>query len=219
MSVGTKPALVDLDADLLEAEALRVGAHADRDEHAVGLDGLGLAADFDADRERAVLLLLVAHGLGALVDLRAELDHLALDDRRAVGIDAGEERGRRLDDREARAELLVDAAELEADDAAADDEQALRDLAQAHRLFGADDSAWSNLNVGISMVDEPVAMTIDFGFDGLFLARRRSSLRRVFGPVTRRGARDELGAVALEQTADAAGELLDDARPSSPASR
>ena len=53
---------------------------------------------------------------------------LLLDDRRHLGIGAGEEAGGRLDDGELAAELQVDRAELEADDAAADDEQALRDL-------------------------------------------------------------------------------------------
>ena len=89
------------------------------------------AAHVDLDGERAVGVLLVAHRLGVLEDLGAVLHELLLDDRGALRIDAGEQRGRRLDDGELRAELLVDHAELEPDDAAADDEQALR-----HRRAG-----------------------------------------------------------------------------------
>jgi hypothetical protein len=62
-----------------------VGAHADGDEQHVAHDRLGLAVHLEAHRERAVRLLLVAHGLGVRVDLAAVLDDAALDELRAVG--------------------------------------------------------------------------------------------------------------------------------------
>src|SRR5690606_10273758 len=57
----------------------------------------------------------------------------------AVRIDAGEQIRRQLDYRELTAESLVHHAELEPDHAAANDDEPLGNLAQAHRFTRADD--------------------------------------------------------------------------------
>ena len=50
-------ALVDLEAGLVEAEAVGVGPAADRDQHDVGLDRLGRAARGGLDRQRGLVAL------------------------------------------------------------------------------------------------------------------------------------------------------------------
>ena len=69
----------------------------------------------------------------------------------------------------------------------------------------------SNLKLGISIVDEPVATTMALVASIVSVVPSRVLTVTVFGPVTRRLAVEELDAVALEERADAAGELLDDA--------
>src|SRR5207237_9371508 len=121
---GDALAAVELDADLLEAEVLDVRRAPDRDEHQVGLGGLTLA---EVDRERAPLLL----------DLRAllaevERDFLLLERLRellrGVFVLLRDEPRQHLDDRHLAAERAEDRGELGADDAAAEDEEAARQL-------------------------------------------------------------------------------------------
>ncbi|KAK4045465.1 hypothetical protein OUZ56_033089 [Daphnia magna] len=208
--VARDEAPLDLDADLFEAEAGAVRAHADGDEDDVADDLLGLSADFDVHGDRAVGVLHVAERLGALEELRAVLRHLALDDGGDVGIDAGEHLIGHFNDGQFGAETLVDAAEFEANDTAADDDEALRDLGEADRLFGADDLRAVELE--------------GRDFDGRRAGRdddvlRREALRGAVGRTDFNGvfvdntgiSRFKFDAVAAEEAADAAGHLLDDA--------
>ncbi len=128
--VGGNEAALDLHADLLEAEAAAVRAHADRDEDDVGDERVVLAlAELELHRERAVGVLLVAESPSAFLKILAPCLHERFSTTAVhSGSTPGSRLGRRLDHRELGAELLVDHAELEADDAAADDEQALRHL-------------------------------------------------------------------------------------------
>lgn len=134
-----EPSFVDMNANVLEADVFRVRTHADGNENHVGRDRFGLAFDLDLHEKRSIGLTVVPNGFGVLVDLAATLGDLAFDDLHAVLINAVEQVRQVLDDGEFRAESLVDHAEFEADDAAADDEQALGHFAQTDGFFRADD--------------------------------------------------------------------------------
>ena len=68
------------------------------------------------------------------------------------------------------AELGVQGAELEADVAAADHHQALGHLAEGERAGRVDDAVAVELEAGISIGREPVAMTMLLGLDDERLA-------------------------------------------------
>src|SRR5690606_28122500 len=128
---GDEATRIDVDAHLFQANPTGTRLHAHGDEDLVAVDDFGLAADDDADLGAAVRLLLDALGARRLEDGAAVLGDRLLDDLDAVRVDTGQEAGRQLDDRELGAERLVDHAELQPDDAAANDHQVAGDLAQA----------------------------------------------------------------------------------------
>jgi hypothetical protein len=176
------------------------------------LFGLGLAAaEIDRHGDRSIALFLVAHRLCVLEDLRAVLDELLLDDRREIRIRSRKERRRRLDHREIRAELLIDGAELEPDHAAADDEEALRHVADADRLARADDLfavelERRDLDGRAARRDHDRLRRVDRF--GRALARLHSDLLR---RDERRLSVEEVDAIAAEEPLHATSELLDDA--------
>ena len=113
------------------------GPAADGDEQQLGLDGLAvLERDDDA-----VLVLGDALEADAELVLDAALAERALEvlgDRLLL---VRHEVGERLDDRDVGAERLPDARELDADDAAAEDRDLLRDEVELERLLARDDAA------------------------------------------------------------------------------
>src|SRR5829696_396201 len=128
MGVGLDgAAAVELDAERVEAEPLRVGHTADGDEDHVRLDGLRRAA-------RRGLHGHHGPGLAALHlgDLRRELEGETLPGEHALELLAdlevhpGQDAVEVLDHGHLRAEAPPYRAELEADDAGADDDEALR---------------------------------------------------------------------------------------------
>jgi len=142
-------ALVRLDAELREAEILRVGDAADRDEHDIGFDRLRIAAlrGLDRDLESRLRLLDLRH-LRTELELEALLLEDALEILRDLSVHAGEDRIEEFDDRDLGAEPSPDRAELEADDAAADDEKPLRDFLQCKRSCRGHDLLFVDLDAG-----------------------------------------------------------------------
>ncbi len=121
---GDTLALVELDADSLEAETLDARAAADRDEHEVGVDGLAVP---EVDGQRAVLLLDL-RALLLEVQRDAAPPELLRELLRRVLVLLRDERGKHLDDRHLAPEPAEDRRELAADDASAEDDEPLRNL-------------------------------------------------------------------------------------------
>src|SRR4029079_12078649 len=180
-------------------------------EDDVARDRLLLAVELDLHEQRSIGLALVTEGLGRGVNGAAELQNTAFHDLGALGIHAREDVREGLDDGQLAAEFLVDHAELEADDPAADHEEALGNFAERYGLFGADDLLaveleGGNFNRGGAGGDDDAFG----GLDRLLGAVGVGDLDRL-GAGDHRGADHQLGARALDQAAHAAGELLDDA--------
>jgi len=155
-------------------------------------------------------LTVITHGFCVLVDLAATLRDLAFDDLHAVLIHAVEQVRQVLDNGEFRAEGLVNHAEFEADDAAADDEQTLRNFAQTDGFFGPDDLLAvelerRDLDGGRTRCEHDV-----LGFDLFDRAVGLGHIDAVF-PDEHCVSGDQIRPVRLEQSAHAARELLDDA--------
>src|SRR5439155_331892 len=125
---------VELDADLLEAEALDERPAPDRDEHQVGIDGLAVA-EIDAQPVAGLLdlraLLLEVERDAALAELLRELGC------RVVVLGRDQLR-QHLDDRHLGAEAAEDRGELAADDAAAEHDEPARHLALGEQAFRVD---------------------------------------------------------------------------------
>ena len=138
------------DAERLEAEALRVGAPADRDQHDVGLERLRLAAGGGLDRRldarRAFFSTL--RDLVAEMELEALLLQHALELLGDLAVHAGQDAVEELDHRHLGAEPPPDRAELEADDAGADDDELLRRLGERERAGRGDDGLLVDLDAG-----------------------------------------------------------------------
>src|SRR5690606_25814919 len=206
-----EPALVDLHAELFEADVTGARLHADGHEHLIALQAVRLAVLDDLHEDGAVRALLIALGTGVLEDLAPVLDDVALHDLDAVGIDAGQQVRRQLDDRELGPEGLVHHAELEADHASADDHEALGDLPQAHGLPRPDDLLAVELDP--THLDRRRAGRDDDPLGGR-QTPRPAVLRADLDGVPRHDAPaplDDLGPVRLQQAAHAARQLLDDA--------
>ena len=207
LSTGMKPAF-QLHAHLLEPEAVGDRAPPDRHQHLVGVERHIFAAHVDDDRRAAILLaprlrLRAGHHLDAQL---LELARHHLDDVRIV---ARQDRGQRLDDCDLRPQLGVQRADLDADVAAADDDEPLRDGVERQRP---------------GRIDDPLAVELEArdldraragrDHDVVGLNRRLAAVRGGQLDGVARGqarhARAVVAAVRLEQDLDAAGELADD---------
>ena len=139
-STLTWPRSVSVDADGVEAEALDVGAAAGGDEDDVGVEG-GLAvvlAELVGDVDAVVAGLGGLDG-GAEDERQALFCQLLLQGLADLEVDAGGDLVEELEHRHLAAEAGVDRAELEADDAGADDGEALGDLGEVEGAGGGDD--------------------------------------------------------------------------------
>ncbi len=115
---------VELDSGRLETETLDERCPSDRDEHQVALDRLALA---EVHRQRVPVLL---HAGALLPELQRDA---ALRERLgqllgSIGILLRDQRVEHLDDRHLGAEAVEDRCELGADDAAAEHDEAPRNL-------------------------------------------------------------------------------------------
>ncbi len=127
VAVGLDMAAVQLDAQRLQADAVGVGGDADGRDADLGLERLGLAADLDVHLHAGAGLGDLGH-LGPELELDAALlerllgglgDLLVLDRHDALD---------RLDDRHLGAQGAIEAGELDADGARADDDEGLGQL-------------------------------------------------------------------------------------------
>ena len=141
-STTMKPRAVDLHGGPLQPRDIRVRPAADRDEHAVE-DLLGPARrprppsrttriPSDTSVMLATFVLSSTRFASFADSLRQNVDEIA--------VGAGQQTRRHLDDGDLAAEGRVDAAELEADVAAADDEQRFRHVGQIERSRGVPDA-------------------------------------------------------------------------------
>ena len=128
-----KPRSSSLTPGAVETGNARVGPPADGHQHAIeDLLARDVFAAFKRHADPAGLGLhlhdarIQQHGLHRLPDALGQ--HV-----NQVAIGAGQEAARHFDDRDGAAERRVDRAELEADVAAADDQQRLRDVGQVER--------------------------------------------------------------------------------------
>src|SRR5512132_431228 len=200
---GDTGALVELDADLLEAEVLYQRTAADGDEHQVGLDRLAVA-EVDRERRARVLhfraLLLEVEGDAALLELLRQLG------RGSVVLHRDQLR-EQLDDRHLGAEALEDRRELAADDPAAEDDQPPGDPLLREQAFRVD-AAWR-----IDALDRRNEREAARGDDCLLERDVLAALDRDRVRVLEAAlALDPVDAVRLEERGDTAGHLLDDAR-------
>ena len=191
--VGAQPAVdgdeaaLDLHAHLLQAEALAVRAPADGDQHLVGVERrASLPPTSRRDRPpRARPSRLHDLALAPVITSTPQLLQLARHHLHDLGIVAGQDRGQRLDDRDLRAELRVERADLEADVAAADDQKALRHRAKRQRAGRVDDAVAVELEAGD--LDRPRAGGDDdvVGLDASSLAVRLGRARRCCATTSR----------------------------------
>ena len=201
-------ALVELEADGLAAKPFGVRHAADGDDELVAFEHMALIAGvvFDGDA-------LLAGGY--LVDLHAEADVEALLFREHLpgfpgdgGIGGGEEFRQGFEDRDLGAEALPDAAQLEADDAGADDAEALRHGVEGERAgVVANQLVVDGNAVEVARAraggDDDVLRHHHFAGDVHFPAVLAAA-----GELAVAGQQRDL--VLLEQALDAAGELGDD---------
>src|SRR6266516_4854404 len=198
---GDPFALVELDADLLEAEVLDRGAAADGDEHQVALDRLAVA---EVDGQAA----------GGFLDLRALLLEVEVDPAlaellrellRGVFVLGRDQPRQHLDDRHLGAEAPEDRGELAADDPAAQYDEPLRHLGLREQSLGVDAAR------RVEAVDRRPARTRARRHDRALEADVLCVLDRDrVGVLEAAGALDPLDAVGLEEAGDALRHLVDD---------
>jgi hypothetical protein len=125
-------ALADIQSERLRVDAAGHGATPYRDEHVVPFDAFGFAFLLDLDEDAGLVSSAVCHTrAGANVEALFLQDLVGfLDD---VVVHAGKNRRQQLDHRHLRAESLPDGPELEADHAAADDDEMFRNFGNRER--------------------------------------------------------------------------------------
>src|SRR4029079_11927264 len=201
MFVVADPLAVEADTRRLEPDALDERRTPDGDEHEVAVDRLPLA---EVNGEVAAVV----------VDLRALLGEVLCDTALAkrllellprVLVLRRDEVGQHLDDRHLGAEAIEDRRELAADDPAAEDDEARRDLRlgqQPRRVYAA-----RGVEPGDRRPDRERAGGDDRALEVHVLrALDRDRVRAGERPL----AVDPLDVVRLEQRGDAAGHLIDD---------
>src|SRR2546421_2833551 len=147
--VGFDVALLDLDVQLVQAEALGDALAPDRHQQPLALDRLGLVAELDADRHLAVrrlqaLWLHLPTGEHLDASLREHLRQLLPN----LGVFLWQQSGKELDQGDVPTVTVVDTGKLGADRAGADDHDRLRHLIQVD---------------GVIAVDHPVAIHVEPG--------------------------------------------------------
>src|SRR5713101_1197816 len=137
--VGFDVALLELDVQLLQAEAIGDAFATDRDQHPLRRDGLDLRAGLDRDRHLPIGLLQAVR-----LDLRPgqNLDATFAEDFRQLRTHLGileREQGRQeLDEGHVHPVAVVDAGKLGPDRAGTDDHDRLRHLVEVDRVVAVD---------------------------------------------------------------------------------
>src|SRR6266516_426024 len=195
-------ALVELDADCFEAHPFDGRAAADGDEHEIGLDRLAVAEMYGQRASRVLYLpalLLEVKRDAALAELLREL-------LRRISVLLWDQRRQQLDDRHLTAEALEDRRELAADDAAAEHDEALRNLRLRKQPLGVD--AALRIDTFDRGTKRERARRDDRLLEGDVLAAFDGERVRV---LERAVPLDPVDAVRLEERSDALRHLLDDA--------
>ena len=139
LSTGNDAAIADVDVRVLETDALAVGSAAHGHEHAIeGIRAFAVGV-FELDRQTGRCRRAARH-LGIQQDLLVTRLEALLQRTHEVGIRTRHELAGELDHRKLRAQRGIHRGHLEADDAAADDQQAFRHAAQLQRTRGIDDA-------------------------------------------------------------------------------
>jgi hypothetical protein len=196
-------AVVELDARLLEPEALDVGAAAGGDHEPVDLSGL--VAVLEADLVVAGLDVL---DLGTGVDVDALLAQPAPDDLGDLGVLGRDDTVEGLEQHHLRAEARVGGGDLDTRRARAGHDHRLRQILERPRLLGADHAA-AELGAGDRLGDraggeDDRLLRLDLG--AVEVAADLHVAVVGDGGV----ALDVVDLVLLEQAGDAAGKGLDD---------
>ena len=192
---------VELDPDRFETQSFDARAAADGYEHEIRFDRLAVA-EVHGQRTSLLLhlgaLLLEVKGDPAPAELLREL-------LRRVRILLRNQRRQHLDDRHLAAEALEDRSELAADDAAAEHDEALRDLRLRKKPLGVDTplgvealDRWTKgerARRDDRLLEDHVLSAFDG--EGVCVRERPVSL-------------DPVDAVRLEERCDTVGHLLDD---------
>src|SRR5690606_27122715 len=133
-------ALIERDADRVEAEPSGVGHTTDGDEHHNSLHHHGRSAGggLDLDRHRPPGRIR-PRGRRAEFEAHALLGEYALELARDLAVHTGHDAVEKFDDRDFCAEPAPDRAELQPDDAAADDKKPARHLVEFERPGRRDD--------------------------------------------------------------------------------
>src|SRR3954466_8247356 len=198
-------AVVELDARLLEPEALDVGAAAGGDHEPVDLSGL--VAVLEADLVVAGLDVL---DLGTGVDVDALLAQPAPDDLGDLGVLGRDDTVEGLEQHHLRAEARVGGGDLDARRARARHDHRLRQVLERPRLLGADHAA-AELGAGDRLRDraggEDHGLRLDLG--AVEVAAHLDVAVVGDGAV----ALDVVDLVLLEEAGDAAGQRLDHLQP------
>src|SRR5690606_28080311 len=142
-------ALVELDADALQTQALEVGLAADGDENGVAVEGFRLAtfSRLQGQLDAAFRRLGAGH-LGRELEAHALAAEDALELLADLAVHRRDEAVEELDDRDLRAQPRPHRAQLQADVAAADHDQVLRHLGQRERTGRGDDALLVDRDAG-----------------------------------------------------------------------
>src|SRR5262249_8918448 len=158
-------AIVERNTDLLQAETVDVRHPADRDQHDISFDSFGSAPGRRLDSRLELAARAVDRSdLGRQAERHALLFENALKLPRDFSIHAGQNAIQKLDHVHLRTEPPPNRAELEPDDAGADDQQALRHLAQhqrpgrRHNALLVDDDALEPRDVGSAGDDDVLGL-------------------------------------------------------------
>ena len=139
LSTGMKPRSSTVTPARFGADGLAVGAAADGDQHAVEHLRSSACPSPSKVAWMPSVLRLHAGDLGVEQDLLVALFHALGERPDQVAVAAGDELVGQFDHGDLGAQRVVDRGHLQADDAAADDQQALRDVRQCERAGGIHD--------------------------------------------------------------------------------
>ena len=196
-------ALLDLDAGGLQTKAVGLGTASNRQEHFLGFKDLLAVRALDRDFRALVGVFHLLHrGVG--IDLHSLSAELGLEKCRELAVHTRQQLRHHLDDRDLGAVAQIHTAELQTDDTAANDQQALRDVVQLQAARGVQNGL-ALLHAGDARDDGMRARRDDDLLRGVAVAADRDRLRA--GKL--RLAHHDPDLVGLTQRSHTGGQLLD----------